>query len=197
MTIPKIFLYLIISTTLLTSCKKPLEQKFKDKEPIVKCNGLDYNLAHEAYYSFLEDIAVYLKNQHVGYNYLDYPAALGAFIYKGSSGTADYEKIASPHTIEILKRLKKETTLWDTSSKKSNLNYNSEFMDCIIQNIKNEDLKQTIISLREVNSLNSKILNEVYTQKIYDYTTDNYFGVFIAFDTYYQYLYDIDFKNNK
>ena len=64
-----------ISITIL-SCKEPIEYQFTDSPETIKCEGLDYNLAHEAYYSFRQDIAIYVKNLHIGYDYLNYKESL-------------------------------------------------------------------------------------------------------------------------
>ena len=85
-------------------------------------------------------------------NHHNYPFSLALFVYKGAEGTADYKGIASPYTINVLNELKKETQLWDLQSDKSNLNYHSEFINCLIEGIQNDEVKQAIISFRSVNT---------------------------------------------
>ena len=188
-----IFFLLLFAPTLI-SCKKPIEYQFTDSPETIHCEGLNYDLAHEAYYSFRQDIAIYMKNLRIGVDHLDYRESLGYYIYRGAMGNFDYTEIVTPHTREILKELKKNKDLWDTDSEKSNLNYNSEFINCLIQGIKNEDVKQTILSLREANTINSDILKETYRINVYDSYTDNNFGMLIAFDTYYQHFLNLDFN---
>ena len=189
----KKYLLLLIVIFASHSCKDAFEYQFNDSPETIKCEGLDYDLAHEAYYSFRQDIAVYVKNLRIGFNTLDYKESLGYYIYRGALGNFDYKEIVSPHTVKILNELKKNKELWDTDSETSNLNYNSQFINCLIQGIENEDVKQTILTLREVNSLNSTILRETYRANVFDCYKDNHFGMLIAFDTYYQHFIDLDF----
>lgn len=190
----KIFSILIAIGITFLSCKEPIEYQFTDSPETIKCDGLDYDLAHEAYYSFRQDLAIYVKDLHIGYDYLNYKESLGFYIYRGAQGNFDYNEIATPHTIKLLNELKENEDLWDTSSDKSNLNYNSEFISCLVQNIQNEEVKQTITSLIDSNSMNPAILAETYRANVFDSYTDNHFGMLVAFDTYYQYLYDMDFN---
>jgi len=188
------YIFLLLISLLAISCEETIEYQFSESPETIKCDGLNYDLAHEAYYSFRQDLAVYVKSLHIGFNDLNYKESLGWYIYRGAKGNFDFTKIASPHTIKILKELKKNKNLWDTSSGKSNLNYNSEFIDCLIQNIKNDDVRETILSLRASNSFNPSLFSESYRANVFDCYEDNYFGMLIAFDTYYQYIYDLDFN---
>jgi hypothetical protein len=191
----KYSILIAIAITIL-SCKKqePIEYQFTDSPETIKCKGINYDLAHDAYYSFRQDIAIYVKDLHIGYDYLNYKESLGYYIYRGAQGNFDFKEIASPHTIQLLKLLKENTDIWDTTNPKSNINYHSEFINCLVQNIKNEEVKQTIISLIESNSMNPSIFTENYRANVFDSYSDNHFGMLIAFDTYYQYLYDVDFN---
>jgi len=189
------FLIVVIAT--FTGCSKPFPYKYQDSKQIIECKGLDNDLAHEAYYSFREDIALYAYKNHFTNHKKDYNLSLGYFIYNGAAGIADFKNIVSPHTLTVLEKLKQNDQLWESNSKISNTNYHSEFIDCLIQNIKNSELKETILSLRGTNSLSPKILSEKYRILINEANDDEYFAMFIAFETYYQYLYDIDFSEKK
>ncbi len=184
---------LLIGIILITfsACKKPIEFKYQEREQLINCNDLDAKLAHEAYYSFRNDLAEYTMNSMVEINYHNYPFSLALFVFKGAEGTAEFLEIASSHTLKILQLLKQEEDIWDLQSKKSNLNYNSEFIDCLILNIENEDVKHAIISFRDVNTQNPKSFAELYRTNIKDADEDHYFAMFLAFEIYYQYLYDI------
>ncbi len=185
--------FLLFIAITLVSCSKPLAYKYQDLEQIINCPGLDSRLMHEAYYSFRNDIAEYAMKNNIEVEYLNYYYSLALYIFKGAEGTADYEEIASPHTKNILENLKKEYQLWDKQPNKSNLNYNSDFMNCLIENIQNENIKQAILSSRDTNTQNPKSLADLYRINIKDTKKDNYFSMFLAFETYYQYLYDLDF----
>ena len=192
----KLFLLISFIGTFI-GCSEPFPYKYNESKQLINCKGLDNELAHEAYYSFREDIALYAFKNHFTNNKKDYNLSLGYFIYNGAAGIADFENIVSPHTLAVLEKLKQNDQLWDGNSKNSNTDYHSEFIDCLIQNIKNTELKETILSLRGTNSLSPKILSEKYRVMINEANDDEYFAMFIAFETYYQYLYSIDFSKKK
>ena len=184
---------LIIFILIIISCKEPIDYQFKNSPKTVDCSGINYELAHDAYYSFRQDIAIYVKNLRIGYNNLNYQESLGYFIYRGAQGNFDFREMVTPHTRKLLTLLKKNEDLWDTTSEKSNLNYHSEFVSCLVENIKNEDIKTTLQALIKTNTMNSSIFAENYRANVFDCNTDNHFGMLLAFDTYYQHLYQMKF----
>ena len=184
---------LIIFILIVTSCKEPIEYQFINSPKTVDCKGLDYDLAHDAYYSFRQDLAIYVKNLRIGYNYLNYQESLGYYVYRGALGNFDFNEIVTPHTKKLLVLLKKNEELWDITSEKSSLNYKSEFVTCLVENIKNEEVKTTLKALIETNTMNSSIFAENYRANVFDCNTDNHFGMLLAFDTYYQHLYQMKF----
>ncbi len=191
----KKYLILILIITLMNSCKEPIQYKYQDDVRVVQCEGADNDLMHEAYYSFLYDIYEYYKKNEVKPEFVNTYYSLAQYIYRGAMGEVDYLVFASPHTLDLLEELKKDEDLWNLDSKKSNLNYNNEFVNCLIENIKNEEIKVTINALRESNALSPMILAETYRINIKDTQTDKYFEMFLAFDTYYQYLMEVDMSN--
>ncbi len=175
------------------SCNETLEYKYQDKGQVIDCPGVDSKLIHEALYSFENDIGTFYNNENFNPNsivFIEYGYA--NFIFPGAMGDADYKSIASPHTIKLIEELKKEDQLWDRNLGESNLNYNSEFVKCLISKIQNEDIKIKLENLIEVNALSPKIMAEIYRVNSYNTLQDKYFAMFIALDTYYQYTLDID-----
>ena len=183
----KILSILFAITITFLSCKKPVEYQFIESPETIKCNGLDYNLAHEAYYSFREDIAIYTKKTNLSVDQLNYKFSLASFIFNGASGDADYGAIASKHSLRILELLKQEKQLW-VNTETGELNYNSEFFTCLIDNIQNEDIRISLTSLKQVNGIHTNSLAETYRIKVMEAEKDNYLAMFFAFETYYKYL---------
>ena len=93
----KYSIFLAIAITIL-SCKKPIEYQFVDSPETINCKGIDYDLAHEVYYSFRQDLAIYVKNLRIGYNYLNYQESLGYYIYRGALGNFDFNEIRVKQT---------------------------------------------------------------------------------------------------
>ena len=169
------------------SCKESIEYQFTESPETIRCEGLDYDLAHEAYYSFREDLANYTKKTKVSVDRMDYQYSLASFIFNGASGDADYSAIASDHTLRILDLLKQEKQIW-VNTDTGELNYNSEFLTCLIDNIQNEEIKTSLTSLKQVNGIHKYSLAETYRMKVMHAEKDNYLAMFFAFETYYKYL---------
>ncbi|MFK5981932.1 MAG: hypothetical protein QM499_03375 [Flavobacteriaceae bacterium] len=187
----KIILFTLIITTFY-SCSKPLKYQFLDKEKLtIKCNEMDANLAREVYYSFREDIANYAKNNGQTEN-LKHQYSLALYIVNGASGVADYENITSNHTRDIVKILAQENQLWNNDK---SLNYKSDYISCLIENIKNTEVKNAILFFSD-GKLNRKELVDIYRLNIRDMSTDTHFAMFIAFESYYQFLNKLELKNN-
>lgn len=191
----KKFTLLFLILPFLHSCKEPITYQYQDDVRVVQCEGADNDLMHEAYYSFLDDIYEYYKKREVKPEFVNTYYSLAQFIYLGAKGEVDYLVFASLHTLDLVKELKKDEDLWNLESEKSNLNYDNEFVNCLIENIKNDVIRIKIKALRESNSLSPMILAETYRINIKDTQTDKNFEMFLAFDAYYQYLMEVDLSN--
>ena len=81
------------------------------------------------------------------------------------------------------------------SNPHSKLNYKHEFVECLLANIQNKDIASTISSLREINTMSPRIMAEPFRKNVGDaYEDDKYFAMYLALDTYYQHLIDVDFE---
>ncbi len=185
---------LIISVLIFCSgCEETIKYKHQDKPSLVKCQGADSQLLNEAMYSFFDDITVYYRKkdspQNLGISTLE---AFANYIYTGALGEADYKNIVSEHSKQIVKLLKEDKRLWNMGRTYSNLNHNSEFVSCLIHNIKDDDLKTSILSLKEINSVSPKLLADVFRIHTRNALEDPNYGMYIALDTYYQYLMNLE-----
>ena len=176
-----------------SSCSQGFQYKYDKKPAQVNCPGANTKLLNEALYSFFDDItAYYISNSNdPSMQGISTYEAYANYAYSGALGTADFGSIASEHTIKVMNELKKETQLWDKKPAMSNLNYDSELVGCLIENIKNKDMKTSIQSLHAANSLTPKLMAERFRMQIKDALDDPNYGMYIALDTYYQYVYDL------
>ncbi len=182
---------------LFPQCEEPLQYKYADKPFTINCTSEDNVLIKEALYSFQSDIATYFNDPDL------IPGSTSAqvyayrnFIFKGLDGSLPYGDIASPHTWEILKRLKEVPGLWDRNRKGTNLDYNGEFMKCIFNNIKDDAVKTHINSLLQVDYLTPRVMAEPMRQQVAKAFSDEHLALYIALDGYYQYLLDIEAPTN-
>lgn len=186
---------LLIAVIAMYSCGEPIAYKYQNKEMDIACAGIDPSLLKEALYSFENDISAYYNNeQYSPGSAVYFEFGYANFIYPGATGTADYAKIASSHTIAIMHILKKEESLWNKNAKDSKLNYKHPFVKCLIENIDNKEIKEKIETLQSVNYFTPTIMSEFYRVHVGDALTDKHFALFIALETYYQNLLEIDFS---
>jgi len=179
---------------LITSaCNEPFEYKYNDKPMQVSCSGANEKLLNEALYSFFDDITVYYrsKSNDPSESGMSTYEAYANYVYAGALGDADYKSIVSEHTKNVMKELRKETQLWDKKPAMSNLNYKSEFLNCLINNIKDKDMVATIQALTSANSMTPKLMADRFRLSTKAALVDSNYGMYIALDTYYQYLFDL------
>ena len=178
-----------------SACTESLDYKYDNKPIQVTCQGANEKLVNEALYSFFDDITVYYrtKSNDPSDSGMSTYEAYANFVYGGALGEADYKNIVSLHTRNVMKALKEETQLWDKKPAMSNLNYDSEFVKCLIGNFKDKDMTTTIEALISANSLTPKLMADRFRMTIKPALDDPNYGMYIALDTYYQYLFDLEF----
>jgi hypothetical protein len=178
---------------IISACSAPFEYKYNDEPMQVSCAGANDKLLNEALYSFFDDITVYYrtKSNDPSQSGMSTYEAYANYVYNGALGQADYESIVSNHTKNVMNELRKETQLWDRKPAMSNLNYNSEFVNCLISNIKDKDMALSIQALNSANSMTPKLMADRFRLNIKAALVDPNYGMYIALDTYYQYLFDL------
>ena len=185
----------LLSMIILMGCKKTIEYRYGDRENVLSCKDADPKLMHEALYSFQDDIGKYIPNNRFKEDSpMYYKFAYASYIYKGVNEEADYQKIASLHSIAIADQLYAEQELWVGTKPNIKLNYQSDYVQCLIDNFDNKGVKQTFQNLNEANSLSLSLLVDTFMLNVKDTETDKDFALFIALDTYYRPLLNRDFS---
>ncbi len=179
--------------TFLLSCKQEikLEYKYQEKPQNITCKGEDKALMHEALYSFQDDINEHFKDKGTGEKNI--AKAYARYIYRGTLGQIDYGYISSKHTRDILKKiLSEDKDLFTKQNGKTVLNFNNKYVKCLVNNIKNEEIKRIIQNLNTVNDMRVELLVEPYRINVKDVHVDQNFAMLVALQTYYARLADID-----
>ncbi len=188
---------LVSIITFVFSCTNAPEFKYQDKVQHINCPNEDNKLLNEALHSFEHDIASYYQATIPDIKFLDIELAYAHFVFLGAKGEIDLNKIVSEHSISILGLLKEKGYLTNQESTTTNLNFKSDMVTCLIDKFKNNDLKTSIQSQIDINFLDPKLMAENYRINISNANTDKNFALFLALETYYQYLADMDFSNTK
>ena len=190
-------LLLIIITFLFTGCSKPFSYKYQDERQEIVCSDMNVKLLNEALYSFKEDISRQYLKEISDKDYLNFSFSYAQYIYRGAEGTAPYNEIVSSYTLKVFDELKKHSNLFIKREGKSNLNYQSDFVKCLVNGIKDVDMKNKIKNLIEVDYLSPEVMAEIYRVTNADAETDANYLMFIALDTFYQRFFDIDFSKTR
>jgi len=176
----------------ITSCKKNeiafKEFEFADKPEAITCKSVNSKLYNEAFYSFENDILNFYSKENKSLL-----TAYSQFTRLAINNRANYRGIVSEHTLKIFDALKEDSELWDLNNTKSHLNYNSDLVDCISQNIANPDLKTTFNALLSTNSMSPRLFGAPLASSYSLALNDKYLAAYVAFDLFYAKLFDIDF----
>lgn len=180
----KKIVFLIMVTTTIISCnqKATFDFKFADQPQVITCDETQDALLNETLYSFENDLIMKYdsinKSKVKGY---------GLFVYRGMDGTAKYEEIITENTRPIIDALIAENILIENKTP-SQLNYEHPTVKCIINNIKDEDLKRTINALIDTKTMDPKLFNSRFKNYGHNVDNDRYLALYIALDAYYQHI---------
>ena len=186
----------------LTSCKNEnqaetvtlSEYKFSEKGMPVDCDGIDSQLLNEAIFSFEDDIYTFFMSRSPNPNLA---LTYAQFISTTNNDRVNYAEILTPHTVEIFEVLKTNAELWNINNSANNLNYNSDFFNCVSNNIRDNNLKTTLQSLLKTGSMSPKLFIAPLSARYSQALNDKYLAAYIAFDLFYAKLFDVDLTQVK
>lgn len=185
------FFVFSVSILILSCSQTPqIQYKYSDKEQPVTCSDKNDALLNEALHSFEDDISKYntrpTKTRITAYE---------KYIYKGMLGTIAYKDIVNEHSLVIRDQLI-EAGIINKNKQGSNLNYNHTAVQCIINNIESPDKKRVINALIQANSMNPTLLSSKFRGFGSYADKKRYEATYIALDSYYQNLVDIEKEND-
>jgi len=178
----KNIILLAIITLQFSSCKQQkLDYKYSDKEELVECSSGDMELIKEAVYEFENYISehyTFLGNSTAEgyYNYLELlvdnrPPAVEFF---------------SDHLKEIVTVLKNEKNLYTINGSKTRLNYDHELVNCILENIKDEQVKTTLNAMIPSKTISAVVLAPtLFSKKLTMAKDDRALATYVALDMFY------------
>lgn len=165
--------------------------KYTNKPDVLTCNTVNYKLYQEALYSFEDDIFKFYGKGNPNASLIQ---AYSQFITNSLNGRIKFSEIISKHSFQVFNALKEEDDLWDANNPKTYLNYKSNIMICISQNIKDDGLKTTLNSLISTNFMSPKLFGQPLMGKFNTTLSDKYLATYVALDLFYAKLFDIDFS---
>ncbi|WP_194766013.1 hypothetical protein [Tamlana sp. I1] len=189
--------FIAILLTLTFGCKKQqtfTNFNYADQPDTVTCEGVNSKLLKEALYSFEDDILKFAQKNNPKTNLTQ---AYNQFLRLAVYNRINFQEMVSLHTLEVFEALKKENDLWDPNNKVSHLNYKGKVVDCISNNIQDNQLKTTFNALLSTNSLSPRLFCTPVMQKYRNALSDKYLATYLALDLYYTKLFNVDFSEDK
>ena len=100
--------------------------------------------------------------------------------------------------MKVFEELKKEKDLWNIEGKYSNINYNSEFITCLVSSFNDDDLRSAMQNLIKYDSMRPILIIEPALQNFSMIIRDPNFKTYLALELYYSKLFDknISIKND-
>ncbi len=177
----------LILTVSIISCnqKAKFDFKFSDQEQVISCSEKNNALLNEVLYSFENDIITKYDSVNKVKS-----KAYGNFIFRGMDGSAQYKDIISSNTQPIIDALIAENILIVDKSP-SHLNYEHPAIRCIVNGIKDKNLRTTLNALIDTKSMNPKLFSSRLRNFGRSADRDRYQALYIALDGYYQQILNI------
>ena len=178
-----IFFLLVVITLLFNSCKQQkLEYLYSDKDDLVACSsGGDMELIKEAVYTFEDYISKH-------YTFLGNTVAEGYNNYLKLliNNRPPAKEFFNDHLKEVVNVLKNDKDLWTSKGTRLRLNYHNELVNCIIENIQDQEMNTTIDVLSSSGTLTTEVLGPVlYTKRHLMAKKDRALATYVALDMFY------------
>ena len=174
--------FVILTAIVIISCeeKATINFKFADQEQVITCSETHNALLNEALYSFENDL--YTKFDSINKSKIK---VYGNFIYRGMDGSAQYDKIMTDNTYPLVKALLAENILIKDKAP-SHLNYEHPAVQCVIDNIEDQDIKGTIKALIDTKTMDPKLFSTRFRNFGRNAERQRNLSLFIALEGYYQ-----------
>jgi len=165
------------------SCKeeKVFKYQYDQLEQKILCGTDDDLILNEALYAFEKALLDYYDPDA-----RRLAAVYAKYMYNGMAGTVKYQNFLNPHLVEITRELENRGIINRNSEAKSDLNYSSQAVSCVIDNIEESDNKITIKGLITVNQMDPAMLSSRLMNFTDRSSTAKYEALYIALDSFYQ-----------
>ena len=190
----KHILSLFVGLFLLIGCQEKPSFKYQDQPDIIDCSDINYPLIKEAFYAFEEDLFRYSGDTSKS----DLESAYNRWIYPSQDNEFDIKTLVSPYTVELFQRLQdEEPQLFNLKSVDSNLNYDNAFIKCIVDNVRDEELRVTFKALVDTGTMSPKLFGDRLIFNLLKVTRDPYMRYYVIMEYGYGRMFFNDFSEIK
>ncbi|MBT8258276.1 MAG: hypothetical protein KJO49_07375 [Bacteroidia bacterium] len=176
-------------TMVVWGCKNSSEPNYiyQDQPDLFSCSGADMKMVKEGFYVFENYIAenyAFLSNStdEGYYNYIK-------LLLDDRSPASEF---FSDYLVEFKDYLKERDEFWVEKNGQLHLNYDYPLVNCLINNIKNEQLRNTIDALVSSNTVRPETLGPVLYRNHEMMASDKALAAYVIFETFYPKLFYMD-----
>ncbi len=160
------------------------EYRYQNKKNLFLCNSADMETVKEAVYVFedyiSENYSFFSNTVDEGYyNYLK-------LLLDDRSPASEF---FSEYLVEFKDYLKSRDEFWTEKNGQLRLNYNNELVTCIINNIQDDQIRNTINALVTSNTARTELLGPVLFRNSSMMTEDRALATYVVFETFYPKLF--------
>ena len=113
----------------------------------------------------------------------------------GGSTRIPAVEFINPHVLKIRDELKKIDGLWITKNETTTLNYNHPMIKCLSNYMVNSELKRTFDVLTESNTFKEQVFLSLLKRDPLALKNDPALATYLALDTFYARILNLDFSN--
>ena len=184
-----IFIISVVASILLSSCNNSkITYKFQENQDLFPCENYDSKLVKEAVYAFEQ----FIENN---YTINDSKNLINSYArYWAIASTKQLPKVhlLDEHLKEIILTLKEEEYLWTVHNGEYALNLDNTLGQCLINNIKNEDINKSLSLLVEYKTYKKEYVLPIFKRDVSQLIEDRALATYVALEFFYSKLMNQD-----
>ncbi len=179
---------ILISTIFACNNSTKLTYKYTEKDDPFKCANQDMKLVKEALYVFEDYI---LKN----YDFKNRGLVLSSYdsflLNSGHNFIPMAERI-DEHMKTVFYTLREQENLWKTVDDQVLLDYNSNLVQCIVENVQDDQIRKVLDALLQTKTLKASTVAPILKRNAAQLQKDKALASFVALELFYAKLVDLD-----
>jgi len=183
----KVIVFGLLFISFACDQKPKIEFQYSNQPDLFLCSDADMDLVKEAVYVF-ED---YIKSN---YSFLskDRPEGYHNYIRLLLDDRSPAREFFNDYLKSFTKYIKEQDELWTEKDGLLKLDYNHPLVTCIINNIQDEQLKNTIDAMITSNTVRPEVIGPLMFRNKHLMVEDRALATYLIFETFYPKLFYMD-----
>lgn len=179
----------VFSAFLFIACNESsnkLDYRYATTVTNLDCGEEHNELIKEAVGSFEEDLRQAYAPER-GNPLMTY----GRYVSSAMRVNGNVKDLATSHSLEVMDALRDVEGLWIVEGNNVSLNDNHPIVQCLVDNVKNDQLRTTMKSLQSIDNLDHILLQSRLRMVVGTMPQDKSLVAYVALDSYYPRLYHV------